>query len=122
MSRAEKLVPAEITGPAIATAITCAPQDAGPTHNMHEVPNLLMSTTKAKAKPTYKPPRVQQHDDVPKPAPVPIIPKHGHDAVHNPAQHTIPTAPKSKSWPNLSGGLPRTKLVKHGAGWTIFDN
>ncbi|KAG8694563.1 hypothetical protein FRC11_002119, partial [Ceratobasidium sp. 423] len=27
-----------------------------------------------------------------------------------------------RSWPDLSTGLPQTNLVKHGAGWTIFEN
>ncbi|KAG8773578.1 hypothetical protein FRC12_002456 [Ceratobasidium sp. 428] len=97
-------------------------QDTAPMHSMHEVPNLLMPTGKAKAKPTYRPQKVEQYDDIPKPAPVPVIPKHGHDVVHNPIQHTIPITPKSTAWPNLSAGLPKTKLVRHGAGWTIFEN
>ncbi|QRV82749.1 hypothetical protein RhiJN_10764 [Ceratobasidium sp. AG-Ba] len=100
-------------------------QDVASPHFSHEAPDLLSPSSKAKAKPTYKAPKVQQHDDVPGPAPVPVIPKRvswdGHDAVHNPVQHTVATH-KSPSWPNLSAGLPKTKLVKHGAGWTIFEN
>ncbi|KAG9078831.1 hypothetical protein FS749_009101 [Ceratobasidium sp. UAMH 11750] len=97
-------------------------QDTQPTHYVHDVPDMLAPTSRAKMKPTYKPQRVQQYDDVPKPAPVPVIPNHGHDAVHNPVHHAILVTTKSTSWPNLSAGLPKTKLVKHGAGWTIFEN
>jgi hypothetical protein len=45
-----------------------------------------------------------------------------HNAVHNPVHHAVPTVPKSTAWPDLSTGLPHTKLLRHGAGWTIFEN
>ncbi|CAE6342091.1 unnamed protein product [Rhizoctonia solani] len=86
--------------------------------------NTLLSNQKhlAPSRPSYRHQVVPQDDDIPKPAPVPIIPKHGSHGIHNPIQHFVPSTPTKTSWPDLSTGLPLTKLVKHGAGWTIFEN
>ncbi|KAG8684463.1 hypothetical protein FRC11_012068, partial [Ceratobasidium sp. 423] len=85
-------------------------------------PVLLNQKHPAPSKPSYRHQVVPQDDDI-KPAPVPVLPKHGsHDVVHNPIQHSAHSTPKTQSWPDLSTGLPQTNLVKHGAGWTIFEN
>lgn len=96
-----------------------------PVHYLHNTPDTLLPTQKSatSSRVSHNHHVVPQDDDVPAPAPVPVIPKHGsHDVVHNPVQHPVPTTPKSTAWPDLSAGLPHTKLVKHGAGWTIFEN
>ncbi|KAF8749723.1 hypothetical protein RHS01_09861 [Rhizoctonia solani] len=77
----------------------------------------------APSRPSYRHQVVPQDDVTPKPAPIPILPKHAsHDVIHNPIQHTTPSILKTQSWPDFSSGLPHTKLLKHGAGWTVFEN
>ncbi|KAB5591852.1 hypothetical protein CTheo_4717 [Ceratobasidium theobromae] len=65
---------------------------------------------------------VVQHDDIPAPAPIPLIPKHGSHDTHPPVLRPVNNVQKKDIWPDLSSGLPKSKLVKHGAGWTIFEN
>ncbi|KAH7335660.1 hypothetical protein B0J17DRAFT_600401 [Rhizoctonia solani] len=91
---------------------------------LHTTPDTLLSSQKhlAPSKPSYRHQVVPQDDDI-QPAPIPVLPKHGsHDVVHSPTQHSVPSTFQKSIWPDLSAGLPQTKLVKHGAGWTIFEN
>lgn len=44
-----------------------------------------------------------------------------HDT-HPPVLRPVNNVQKKDIWPDLSSGLPKSKLVKHGAGWTIFEN
>ncbi|KAJ1299745.1 hypothetical protein OPQ81_007331 [Rhizoctonia solani] len=65
-------------------------------HYLHTIPDTLLSGQKhlAPSKPSYRHQVVPQDDDIPKPAPVPVLPKHGsHDVVHNPIQHSAPLQP-----------------------------
>ncbi|CAE6531972.1 unnamed protein product [Rhizoctonia solani] len=92
-------------------------------HSIHYAPNTLLSSQKhlAPAKPSYRHQVVPQDDDV-YPAPASGLAKHGAHGIHNSAQHSVPSTFRTPSWPDFSYGLPQTKLVKHGAGWTIFEN
>jgi hypothetical protein len=46
-----------------------------PARYTHDLPDILAPVSRPKLKQTYRPQRVPQDDDVPKPAPVPVIPK-----------------------------------------------
>ncbi|QRW23929.1 hypothetical protein RhiXN_10253 [Rhizoctonia solani] len=94
-------------------------------HSLHIPPDTVLANQQhlAPSRPSYRHQVVPQDDVTPKPAPIPILPKHAsHDVIHNPIQHTTPSILKTQSWPDFSSGLPHTKLLKHGAGWTVFEN